>query len=184
MNYHNIVHDDIRNGSGLRVTLFVAGCSHHCNECQNPQTWDIESGIPFDEAAKNEIFEELSKNYIAGITLSGGDPLHDDNVEEIYHFLKQVREKFPLKTIWIYTGYTYEHIVHWEFEWEQPESKSEAYRASIVNNYCDVLVDGRFDKNKSDVNYHWAGSTNQRVIDIPKTIENGRVTLWALNGNK
>lgn len=101
----------MNNGDGLRVVLWLSGCSHHCYNCQNPQTWNPDNGIPFDEDAKQEIFEELSKNYISGITLSGGDPLYQENVSQVLPLIKEIKEKFPDKTIWLYTGYTYEQIM-------------------------------------------------------------------------
>ena len=110
MNYHNITKDDMLNGEGLRVVLWVSGCSHHCKNCHNPITWDPEDGLLFDEAAKEEIFEELSKPYISGITLSGGDPLFCSNRAAISELVKEIKAKFPDKTIWLYTGYTWEAI--------------------------------------------------------------------------
>jgi anaerobic ribonucleoside-triphosphate reductase activating protein len=170
MNYHDIKHDDMNNGDGLRVTLFVSGCTHHCTECQNRETWEIDSGIPFDNEAKKEIFDQLSKDYISGLTLSGGDPLHSKNVTYIHSFLKEVKEKFPDKTIWIYTGYTWENIFN--------ITSTEDSRMMVVSNYCDVLVDGMFKSAMADVNYHWAGSTNQRVIDVKQSLKEGEVVLY------
>jgi len=172
MNYHNIVHDDMRNGSGLRVTLFVSGCEHHCNECHNPQTWNCESGIEFDTDALTEIFEQLDKEYISGITFSGGDPLHPNNVREIFSLIQKVRNRYKHKTVWIYTGYTWEEIM------SKPRMDDiTIYRQNIIFT-SDVLVDGEFQRDKADVNYHWAGSANQRVIDIKKTLENNDIVLW------
>ena len=108
INYHNITHDDMNNGNGLRVVLWLSGCSHHCYNCQNPQTWNPDSGIPFDESAKQEIFNELSKDYISGITFSGGDPLYEYNLDEVLKLVKQIRISFPDKTIWLYTGYDFD----------------------------------------------------------------------------
>lgn len=105
MNYHNITHDDMNNGDGLRVVLWLSGCSHKCKNCQNPQTWNSNSGILFDEDAKNEIFNELSKDYISGITFSGGDPLHENNLMDVANLIFKVKENFPKKTIWLYAQY-------------------------------------------------------------------------------
>ncbi len=105
MRYHNITKDDMLNGDGLRVCLWVAGCTHACKDCHNPITWDICGGIEFDEAAKQELFETLAKPYISGITLTGGDPLHPQNREPIGALVREIREKFPNKTIWLYTGF-------------------------------------------------------------------------------
>ena len=165
MNYHNITHDDMLNGDGLRVVLWVAGCEHRCKGCQNPVTWDSNGGIVFGVDAKKEIFEELKKDYISGITFSGGDPLHPRNVRCVYGLMNEIKSEFPNKTVWIYTGYTWEQI-------------QENRLLKMVVSYADVLVDGRFEQKLLDVNYHWAGSTNQRVIDIQKSIKEGQVVLY------
>lgn len=163
MNYHNIKHDDMNNGPGLRVTLFVSGCEHHCKDCHNRETWDKNSGILFDKEAEEEIFRELSKDYVAGITFSGGDPLHENNLVSILSLCKRIKKLFPQKTIWLYTGYTWEEIFNFNIE-----SEVERQRQMIVNT-IDVLVDGEFKNDLADMNYHWAGSINQRVIDVKKT---------------
>lgn len=159
MNYHDIKKDNMLNGNGIRCVLFVSGCSHHCKKCQNPETWDSNSGIPFDKSAKKEIDKELEKDYISGLTLSGGDPLNEHNLDDILQLVKDVKTKFPKKDIWIYTGYTYEEL--------QQDSKDMEKRREILS-YCDVLVDGKFKEEKADINYPFAGSTNQRVIQLKK----------------
>ena len=151
MNYHNITKDDMLNGDGLRVVLWVAGCNHRCQGCQNPQTWDINSGIPFDNTAKLELFAELDKEYIDGITLSGGDPLHPQNLQSTTKLLKEIKEKYPNKTVWIYTGYTYEQIQEKE-----------------LIKYIDVLVDGPYIKSRRDSHLEYRGSSNQRIIRLNK----------------
>ena len=161
MRYHNITKDDMLNGDGLRVVLWVAGCSHGCPECQNPVTWDPNGGLPFTEKEKHELFDELEKPYIAGITFSGGDPLHEVNEVEITELAKEIRDRFPHKTIWLYTGYLWEQISHFE-----------------VMQYVDVCVDGEYEKDKRNVQLHWKGSSNQRVIDVPKSLETGKVCLY------
>ncbi|KIR02346.1 Ribonucleotide reductase of class III (anaerobic), activating protein [Lachnospiraceae bacterium TWA4] len=153
MRYHNITKDDMLNGDGLRVVLWVAGCEHHCPECQNPITWDPNGGIPFDKDAKKELFVELEKDYISGITYSGGDPLHYVNVDEITKLAKEIRETYPTKNQWLYTGY----------EWEEIKNLP-------CMNYIDVVVEGRFEIDKKDVKLHWKGSSNQRVIDVKKSV--------------
>ncbi len=160
MNYHNITKDDMLNGAGLRVVLWVAGCSHKCRGCHNPQTWDKNGGILFDENAKNELFEELKKDYINGITFSGGDPLFCDNIDEVTKLAKQIKTNFPNKTIWLYTGYKFEEIKNLE-----------------IINYIDVLCDGEFELDKRDVNLPWVGSSNQRVIDVKQTLQQNKVVL-------
>ena len=174
MNYHNITHDDMLNGDGLRVVLWVSGCSHNCNGCQNPQTHDIYSGIPFDDKALHEIFDLLDKDYICGLTLSGGDPLHENNLTEIYSLINDVRKKYGnSKDIWLYSGYTLEEI---KTPFENldayfkllDESKEKEYVEKITRfvivNECDVFVDGLFVEKLKDNNYHWAGSSNQRIL--------------------
>ena len=160
MRYHNITKDDMLNGDGLRVVLWVYGCSHCCEDCQNPLTWDPNGGLPFDEAAKEEVFAELEKNYISGITLSGGDPLYPGNRMDIRNLVKEIREKYPKKTIWMYTGY----------EWE-------IVRSFDILKYVDVLVDGEYEKDKRDTQLHWRGSSNQRVIDVQESLKTGNVVL-------
>ena len=162
MRYHDITKDDRKNGDGLRVVLWVAGCSHHCAGCQNPVTWDPEGGLPFDEAAKAEIFEQLERDYISGITFSGGDPLYEGNRNEVTELAGEIRERYPEKTIWLYTGYRWEEI-----------------RDLEVMAYVDVVVDGRYIQEERDVTLEWKGSANQRVIDVPMTRKLGQIVLHA-----
>lgn len=162
MNYHNITTDDMKNGPGLRVVVWLAGCEHFCDGCQNPVTWDPDDGIPFDANARREVIRELGKTHISGITFSGGDPFHPVNKYQIMAYIHTLKTRFPNKTIWIYTGY----------DWEQIKDLPGM-------NWVDVVVDGAFDISKKDNNYHWAGSTNQRVIDVPKSLKYGRVILHA-----
>lgn len=160
MRYHDITKDDMKNGDGLRVVLWVAGCDHCCKDCQNPITWDPNGGLLFDEAAKAELIEALDKSYISGITFSGGDPLFIDNRTEVTALAKELKEKFPDKTIWVYTGFDYEEISQLE-----------------IMEYTDVLVDGEFKVELKDVQAFWKGSTNQRVIDVQKTRSTGEIVL-------
>ena len=162
MRYHNITKDDMLNGDGLRVVLWVAGCSHRCKECQNPITWDPNGGVPFEEKDKKEIFAELEKSYISGITFSGGDPLYEGNVAEVTALTKEIKEKFPQKTIWLYTGSNWDEIEYLP-----------------VTRYLDVLVDGEFEIAKRDVGLRWKGSSNQRVIDVPATLKSRKIVLHA-----
>lgn len=153
MRYHNITKDDMLNGDGLRVVLWVAGCSHCCKECQNPVTWDPSGGLLFDDAAKQELFEQLDKSYISGITFSGGDPLHAANRLDVRNLMAEIKEKYPNKTIWLYTGDSWENIMHY-----------------AILQYVDVLVDGEFQIARKDNKLLWKGSSNQRVIDVQKTL--------------
>ena len=160
MRYHNITKDDMLNGDGLRTVLWVAGCSHGCKNCQNPITWDICGGIPFDEAAKEELFAELEKDYISGITFSGGDPLHVKNRDEVGALIREIHKKFPDKTIWVYTGYLWDEV-----------------RDLPYMKYVDVLVDGKFVEALKDTTLHWKGSSNQKVIDVKKSLKTGKIVL-------
>lgn len=167
MRYHNITTDDMLNGDGLRVVLWVAGCEHHCAGCQNPLTWDHNNGLYFDNAAMQEIYSELDKDYISGITLSGGDPLHPANRDYTLDWIARSVKKMFYKTVWLYTGYLWEEVK------DLPGMK-----------FVDVLVDGPYREELKDVNYPWAGSTNQRVIDVQKSLELGSVVLYKTNGYK
>lgn len=160
MRYHNITHDDMLNGDGLRVVLWVAGCSHRCKDCQNPITWDPNGGIEFGQKEIEEIFNYMSKDYTAGITYSGGDPLYIDNREDITNLAKVLRDRFPDKTQWLYTGYWYDDVKDLE-----------------IMKYLDVIVDGRFINTLKDNTLHWKGSSNQRVIDVQKSRELGTIVL-------
>ena len=161
MRYHNITKDDMLNGDGLRSVLWLAGCTHQCKNCQNPLTWDINGGLPFDEAAKNELFDSLKPDYISGVTFSGGDPLHPQNRDEVFALAKEIREKFPNKNIWLYTGFL------WDDFKDNPNIK-----------LIDVFVDGEFVEELKDVNLPWVGSSNQRVIDVQATLNSDDIVLY------
>ena len=161
MHYHNITKDDMLNGEGLRVVLWVAGCEHCCENCHNPITWDLNDGLIFDDEAKDELFTELSKKYISGITFSGGDPLHHANREAVERLIEEIHEKFPDKTIWVYTGYEWKEIKHLP-----------------LLQYVDVLVDGKFIEAQKDTKLHWRGSSNQKIIDVKKTLAGKQIVLY------
>ena len=184
INYHNITHDDMNNGNGLRVVLWLSGCSHHCYNCQNPQTWNPNSGIPFDESAKQEIFNELSKDYISGITFSGGDPLHENNLDEVLKLVKEIRISFPEKTIWLYTGFKWDdimcsfaglqadHVVSNEKDIEAWEKRRE------IISLCDILVDGEYIDEQKDLTLKWRGSKNQNCIDVKQSLAQNKIVLY------
>lgn len=161
MRYHNITHDDMLNGDGLRVVLWVSGCEHKCYNCHNKITWDINNGLIFDDNAKEEIFSQLEKDYIKGITFSGGDPLHKQNRTEVFNLVKEIKTKFPKKDIWLYTGYTWEEINDLD-----------------IIDYIDVLVDGKYIEELSNPELEWRGSSNQRVIDVKKTLIEDKVIIY------
>lgn len=160
MRFHNITKYDMLNGDGLRVVLWVAGCGHHCDECQNPVTWNPDGGIPFTEESKEELYDLLGRSYISGITFSGGDPLHEANERDILALAKEIRQKFPKKTIWLYTGYLWEYV-----------------KTREIARYIDVLVDGPYVKQLRDTKLFWRGSANQRVIDVQESLAGGKVVL-------
>ena len=161
MNYLTITHNDMLNGDGLRVVLWVSGCSLHCEDCQNKYSWNFNEGVLFDERAKEEIFSELKKDYISGITITGGHPLEKQNIEEIEKLCKKIKINFPNKTIWLYTGFIFEEIKNY----------------SILK-YIDVLIDGKYEKELRDISLKWRGSQNQRVIDVKKSLTSSEVVLW------
>lgn len=151
MKYHNITKEDMLNGEGIRVVLWVSGCNHQCKGCQNPITWDPNSGLDFDEEAEKELFEALNKPYIDGITFSGGDPLYPANRKEIFRLIKKCRTIYPEKTIWLYTGYTWDKIKN------IPEIQ-------LVN----VVLEGKFIEELKDNSLQWIGSSNQKIIFLDK----------------
>ena len=161
MNYLDIKRCNMVNGTGLRTVIWVAGCERKCPGCFSPYTHDFTAGIKFDEKAKEELFKDSNEDWCAGITLLGGEPLHDANFAEVLAIAKEHKKRFPSKTIWLYTGYTYNDIIN------------DAVRVEILN-YVDVLCDGPFIKELKDPKLHWVGSSNQNVIDISKRISQVR----------
>lgn len=178
MNYHNITYPDQNNGDGLRIVLWVAGCEHHCVNCQNQQTWSPQNGIPFDENAMNEILNELKKDYISGITFSGGDPLHPKNVQNVLKIVDEIRVSYPAKNIWLYTGYTWEQIMHPVITDINSEQLKMLQMRKELASKCDVLIDGRYIDELRDVSLHWRGSSNQRVINVQETLKQNQIVLW------
>jgi len=170
MRYHNITKDDMLNGPGLRVVLWVAGCEHHCKGCHNPETWDKDGGIPFDEDAEKEIFEELDKDHIKGITITGGDPLAPYNIKDVIYLCCKIKIKYgDKKDIWIYTGYTLdsmfgerERLLTTYVRVPDSEDKLTADSLSVV----DYIVDGEFVESLKDNKLHYRGSSNQKIYHI------------------
>ena len=183
MNYHNITYPDMNNVDGLRVVLWLSGCSHHCYNCQNPQTWDVNSGIPFDESAKEELFRELDKDYISGLTLSGGDPLHEANLDGVLDLVNEIRLSFPNKSIWLYSGYQWEECQPFnEDGLLKPDKFAPNLQKILQKRYevisrCNVMVDGRYIDSQRNPSKKWAGSDNQRVINIQGSLKQGKVVL-------
>lgn len=161
MRYHNITTEDMKNGMGLRTVLWLSHCEHKCEGCHNPQTWNENSGIPFDNEAKQELFNKLNKDYISGLTLSGGDPLSCINRIEIIDLLKEIKTRFPSKNIWCYTGYKWHDVKNLE-----------------VMKYIDILVDGQFKEELSIPSPNWCGSSNQRIINVQDSLKRGEIVLY------
>ena len=153
------------NGDGLRVTCWVSGCSIGCLNCYNPQTWDFDSGIPFTDDTMQEILYDLSKPYIKGLTLSGGHPLDPLNAPEVLKIVKRVKMVFPNKDIWIYSGYVWEDII-----------KDETLKE--IMKHTDVLVDGPYIDDLRDISLPFRGSSNQRIIDVQKSLVSNQIVLW------
>lgn len=164
MNYADIKKADVANGLGVRVSLFVSGCTHHCKNCFNREAWDFDYGKEFTEKEEERILKELDHSYVAGLSLLGGEPLELVNQKGLLPLLRKVKEKFPEKNIWCYSGYTFEKDIldkmckNWK---ETPELLS----------YIDVLVDGKFEEDKKDIKLRFRGSSNQRIIDVQKSLK-------------
>ena len=172
MNYHKIEKTSIANGTGIRVVLWVSGCSLHCKGCHNPETWSLNSGKLFDEEAKKELFEALDKSYIQGITFSGGHPLEDENLIETHNLITEIKNKFPNKDIWLYTGLEFEDIIN-----NPLRDLNTTLRRRIIE-MCDVVVDGRYIDELRDITLKWRGSSNQRVIDIKESLKENKIILY------
>lgn len=171
MHYGTIKRRDIADGRGVRVTLFVSGCTHRCKGCFNPETWNFDYGKPFCSETENELIEELRPPYVDGLTLLGGEPFEPDNQRRLVPFLKRVRAELPEKDVWCYTGGVYERELLSESPW----------RCEVTDemlSLIDVLVDGRFIEEQKDVSLVFRGSSNQRIIDLEQTRRVGAITLW------
>ena len=164
MNYATIKKCDIANGEGVRVSLFVSGCTHRCKNCFNAVAWDFSYGEPFTAATEEEIFAELKKSYVNGLSLLGGEPFEPQNQRALLPFVRKVREKFPKKTIWCYTGFVFDEKTGLLRE----KNKNTECTAELIR-HMDVLVDGPFVEELKDISLVFRGSSNQRVIDVQKT---------------
>lgn len=171
MNYATIKKLDIANGRGLRVSLFVSGCTHHCKGCFNPETWNFKYGEPFTKEVEDKILEYMAPDYISGLSLLGGEPFEPANQAALLPFLRRVRERYPEKSIWCYSGYDFEkdmltgNLGPWEITKE-------------MLSYIDILVDGEFVLEKKNPNLRFRGSSNQRVIRVPESLASDQVVLW------
>lgn len=171
MNYAAIKKHDIANGPGVRVSLFVSGCTHHCGGCFNPETWDFHYGSTYTTETEDELLEALAPDYIRGLSLLGGEPMEPAHQAALLPLLRRFRQRYPEKTIWCYSGYDFEQDIlagqlgPWEITQE-------------VLSYLDVLVDGEFHQKEKDLTLRFRGSRNQRVIDVPKSLEKDQVVWW------
>ncbi len=171
MNYAKIKNFDIANGEGVRVSLFVSGCTNHCKNCFQPETWDFNFGSKFTAETEDEIIKMLGSPFINGLTLLGGEPFEPQNQEVLLPFVKKVVKVYPEKNIWAFTGFLYEDLLR---DGSYPRSKATDELLSMI----DVLVDGRFEEDKKNLSLKFRGSSNQRLIDLKATRINGTVTLW------
>ena len=179
MNIMEINPESVTDGEGVRVVLYVSGCRIGCKGCHNPQSHDFNNGVPFTEDTMQELLDLLNKPYISGLTLSGGHPLEPENLSTIYNVVKTVRENFPNKSIWIYSGYTFEKIKEIDKMYEKHEVNCSS--PLDILKYCDVLVDGAYVDELRNLTLHFRGSNNQRIIDIQKSLAENKIVLWQPN---
>ncbi|MEE1003585.1 MAG: anaerobic ribonucleoside-triphosphate reductase activating protein [Acutalibacteraceae bacterium] len=170
MNYATIKPIDVANGPGVRVSLFVSGCTHHCKGCFNSEAWDFNYGKPFEKQAEEEIFSALSPDYIEGFSLLGGEPFEPQNQETLLPFLRKLKDKFPNKSIWCYSGYSFEDIV--------AGNVGDKLTAMSMLSLIDILVDGEFIEEQKDLHLRFRGSANQRVIDVKKSLRSDSIVFW------
>ncbi len=161
MKYNKIRKMDIANGPGVRVSIFLQGCTFHCENCFNPETWDFDDGLDFDDKVIDEIMELCSKKQIVGLSILGGEPLHKNNIKGTIKLAKRFKEEYPDKNIWLWSGFLFDQVIDKD-----------------IFKYIDVMVDGQFNNSLRNPNLKWRGSSNQRVIDVKKTIEEGDIVLY------
>lgn len=172
MNYANIKYYDIANGPGVRTSVFVSGCRHHCPGCFNAVAWDFDYGQPFDKTVRNEVFASCQPDYIAGLSLLGGEPFEPENQRELLPFVRNFKTLYPAKTVWCYSGYTWEQLTGAEPSPARCEVTDELLAL------LDVLVDGRFVQAEHDISLRFRGSRNQRLLDVPKSLAAGQPVWW------
>lgn len=177
MNYGNIKYNDIANGEGVRVSLFVSGCTHHCKNCFNQETWDFNYGKPFTKEVEDEIISQLAPEHINGLTLLGGEPMEPANQKALLPFVKRVKEIYPDKTIWCYSGYLFDK------ELLSPSRAHCPWTKELLS-YIDILVDGEFKEELKDITLRFKGSSNQRVIDVKKSIAENKIVFSPYNEKK
>lgn len=171
MRYGAIKKRDIANGIGVRVVLFVSGCTHHCKGCFQPETWSFDYGQDYTKATEDEIIEALRPAFIDGLTLLGGEPFEPQNQAELIKLLRRIRKELPEKTVWAFSGYTFEELTG--------ESRARCAVTDEMLSMVDVLVDGEFVEEKRNISLQFRGSENQRLIDVPKTLKSGQIVWWS-----
>lgn len=171
MNYADIKRIDVANGPGVRVSLFVSGCSHHCKGCFNEETWDFNFGGLFDDKAIDTVMEYLAPSHIKGFSLLGGEPFEYTNQQGVLPLLRKIKETYPEKDIWCWTGYLFDRDIRDTMMVKWPETRE-------MINYIDILVDGEFEIDKKNLSLRFRGSSNQRIIDVKKSLAANEVVLW------
>ncbi len=175
MNYGQVYYNDVANGIGCRTAFFVSGCTHHCKGCFNEMTWDFNYGEPYTKEVEDEIVESLKPGYIDGLTILGGEPMEVVNQKEIRPLLERIKKEVPKATIWIYSGYTWEELT------DPANKRCHSVDTDAILSMTDVLVDGEFMLDKKNLMLRFRGSENQRVIDVPKSLEEGEIVLSKYN---
>lgn len=175
MNYADIKEFDVANGTGVRVSLFVSGCNHHCENCFNEEAWDFNYGKPFTDKEIDKIMASLEPDYIQGLSLLGGEPFEYVNQQGLLPLLRKFREKYPEKNVWCYTGFDFEKEIKCDMMIKWPETRE-------LISYIDILVDGRFIDSMKDLSLRFRGSANQRIIDVKKSLEADEIVLWDQKG--
>lgn len=179
MRYSQIRSMDISNGERVGVALFVQGCPHHCRNCFNPETWDFDGGKEWTKEIKDEFLKLIDRPYIKRVTLLGGSPLAKENLIDVLSLVKEIKIRFPDKKIWLYTGYTWDYLFDYK---NTVDILNNMIRQEIIK-YCDVLIDGRFEEDKKDLSLRFRGSSNQRIIDVQKSLKKGEIILWEEHTN-
>lgn len=178
MHYGKIIYCDVANGIGCRTSLFVSGCRHHCKNCFNQITWNFDYGDPYTEDTKKHIIKSIDMPYIQGLTILGGEPLEPENQTAVLDLCKTIKERLPEKTIWIYSGYTFEQITGTDDTFKHIATPESITNCKEILNNIDVLVDGPFIQDLHDITLKYRGSSNQRIIDVKKTLTEHSVCLY------
>lgn len=175
MNYADIKRIDVANGPGVRVSLFVSGCTHHCKGCFNAETWDFNYGNIFTNHEINKIMDYLEPNYIQGLSILGGEPFEYSNQQGLLPLMRRLKERYPDKNVWCYTGYDFDKDIRDDMMQKWPETRE-------LIDYIDILVDGKFIEEQKDLSLRFRGSSNQRIIDVKKSLETNEIVLWDQKG--